>query len=232
MSVGCLKQQMSKQSPISHVSRCLWWPFLALPFPFARSARHSMPSDPTSFVSAAPPEDRPITAVDSFFSQLPRLAACGVACGKISHLSLDQCPAQSPRLPPSKLQPSLHRPQSLCPSDLKPIKRPTRNPLHPSSPHPIRTFFYSSPIHTKIIGCVLVSSVLCHLSRPDQLRGPLATNFHSRSLTSAPICTLHRAHLPRIITFPIQHVYLLLWRSWPAASSTSNPKPSLSCTVP
>ena len=91
-----------------------------LPFPFARSARHSMPSDPTSFVSAAPPDDHPITAVDLFFSQLLHLAVCGVACGKISHLSLDQCPAQPPRLPPSKLQPSLHRPSKCVLSTQRP----------------------------------------------------------------------------------------------------------------
>jgi hypothetical protein len=135
--------------------------------------------------------------------------------------------------PPSSVKvTAFPSPTSVCVlPTLNPSREPTRNPLHPSSPHPYE-FFHSSSIHTKIIGCVLVSSVLCHLSRLDQLRGPLATNFHSRSLTSAPICTLHRAHLPRIITFPIQHVYLLLWRSWPAASSTSNPKPSLYCTVP
>jgi hypothetical protein len=100
---GLLKRQMSKQTP--NFPR-LTVSLVALPcllFPFARSARHFMPSDPTSFISAAPAEDRPITAVDPFFSQLLRLAAYGVACGKISHLSLDQCPAQSPRLPPSKV---------------------------------------------------------------------------------------------------------------------------------
>jgi hypothetical protein len=102
MSGGGLLKRQSRH-PISHVSRCLWWPFLAFLFPFARSARHFMPSDPTSFISAAPAEDRPIIAVELFFSQLLHLAACGVACGKISHLSLDQCPAQSPRLPPSKV---------------------------------------------------------------------------------------------------------------------------------
>jgi hypothetical protein len=170
---GVLKQQNVQAEP--NFPR-LTVSLVALPcllFPFARSARHSMPSDPTSFVSATPAKDRPITAVDSFFSQLLRLAACGVACGKISHLSLDQCPAQSPRLPPLKLQPSLHRPQFCVLPTLNPS---TRNPLHPSSPHPYE-FFHSSSIHTKIIGCVLVSSVLCHPSRLDQLRGPLATNI-------------------------------------------------------
>ena len=137
---GLLKRQTSKQTP--NFPR-LTVSLVALPcllFPFARSARHFMPSDPTSFISAAPAEDRPIIAVEPFFSQLLHLAACGVACGKISHLSLDQCPAQSPRLPPLKLQPSLHRPQFCVLPTLNPS---TRNPLHPSSPHPIRTFFHS-----------------------------------------------------------------------------------------
>lgn len=85
---------------------------------------------------------------------------------------------------------------------------PTLNPSkdHPQSStsklaSPIRIFSILHPIHTKIIGCVLVSSVLCHLSRLDQLRGPLATNVHSPQPDLSSICTLHRAHLPRIITF-------------------------------
>jgi hypothetical protein len=124
---------------------------VALPcllFPFARSARHSMPSDPTSFVSATPAEDRPITAADLFFSQLLRLAACGVACGKISHLSLDQCPAQSPRLPPSKVTafPSPTSSSVVLPAPLNPS---TRNPLHPSSPHPYEFFPFFVNTHLR-----------------------------------------------------------------------------------
>lgn len=118
-----------------------------------------------------------------------------------------------------KLQPSLHRP--LCPSDLKLIKRPPAF-LCIQARLTHTNFSILRQYHTKIIGCVLISSVLCHLSRLEQLRGPLATDFPARSLASAPVVPC--IDLPRTNhNIPIQAC--LPSSTAVMASSISNIKP-------